>query len=563
MLLSLHIENVAIIEKSDIDFSGGFNVLTGETGAGKSIIIDSINLLLGNKSSREMISSGKDFAFVSAAFTGFNNTQLDFLKENDVFLDDDSNLIISRKITKDGRSVSKINGQNVTVSTLKNISSVLVGIFGQHDGSKILDCSTHIEYLDEYCKNADLICSYKKIYSQIKDTRNRIQKLTEIKNDKDNLVQSLNYQIDEIEKAKITIGEFDKLKLARSQAQHSALISQTLYNSEIILSDDTNGVIAMVSNLVAELERLKGIVGGVDEVVNNANSAMVILQDISQFVSSKSSDIDEENLSPDYIEERLYTIEKIMKKYGSEEKALNKLSQLKDELEKINDSDSELDTAYKEYNRLHNELELSAQKISDSRKNGAKKLCKEISEQLCDLDMPQVDFCVDISRSTNQRGGTKFTPIGFDNVEFLISANAGQQPKPIAKIASGGELSRIMLCLKSSLSGRDMECDTYIYDEVDSGVSGATAQKIGYKLKKSSDKKQVFCVTHLAQIAALADSHYKVKKTTSDGITRSNIYLLDDNQRAEEIARIMGGVEITQQLYKSAKELIDNSKNNS
>jgi len=559
MLLNLHIENVAIISKSDIDFYSGFNVLTGETGAGKSIIIDSINLLLGNKGSRELISTGKDFAFVSATFFGFNSLQTELLKSFDVVPDEEGNIVVSRKITKDGRNISKINGQNVTVSVLKGISSVLVNIFGQHDGTKILDPSTHVEYLDSYCKNNELIDEYKAIYNKVKTARSKIQQLNEVKNSKEQLQQTLQFQISELETADIKPGEYEKLKLARASAQHSAVISEALYNSQELLSNDNGGLITDLSNLVAELKKLEGIVEGANDTLNELKSVEAVLQDVSYFVGDKISNMDENSYSLEYIEQRLYTIEKIISKYNSEQDALTKLEELKEQLDKINDNENELANAVDEYNELLKKLNSSAQKISVSRKNGAEKLCKEISEQLCELDMPNVVFCIDVNKNTNSRGGTKYTTIGFDTVEFLVSANAGQQPKPIAKIASGGELSRIMLCLKSSLAANDVDCDTYIYDEVDSGVSGATAQKIGLKLKKSAENKQVFCITHLAQIAALADNHYKVEKLIRDGVTNSDISLLDSENRATEIARIMGGVEITEQLYRSAKELIDNS----
>ncbi len=559
MLLNLHIENIAIINKSDIDFSCGFNVLTGETGAGKSIIIDSINLLLGNKSSREMISTGKDFAFVSAVFCDFNLKQKELLALNDIIPDDDGNVIVSRRITKDGRSISKINGQNVTVTVLKNIAPVLVNIFGQHDGSKILDSSTHIDYLDSFSKNSDLIDEYRIIYQKVKDLRNKIQQLTDVKNSKEQLELTLKFQIEELENAKLQVGEYEKLKLARASAQHSALISEALFNSQSILSNDNGGLLSDVSNLVLELKKLDGIMGGVSDTLKDLSGIEAILQDVSSFVSDKVSDIDDNNYSVEYIEERLYTIEKMLSKYGTEQNALEKLEQLKEQLDKINDNEAELSNTLEEYNAYLKKLNDSAQMVSDSRKKGAVKLSKEISSQLCELDMPNVEFCINVNKSTNSRGGTKYTSIGFDDVEFLVSANAGQDPKPISKIASGGELSRIMLCIKSSLSSNDLDCDTYIYDEVDSGVSGGTAQKIGAKLKKSAKEKQVFCITHLAQIAAMADFHYKVEKITTDGVTNSTVTLLDSDTKAKEIARIMGGVEITEQLYKTAQELIDNS----
>ena len=559
MLLSLHIENIAIIDKSDIDFHDGFNVLTGETGAGKSIIIDSINLLLGNKSSKDRISTGKDYAFVSAVFTGFNKSQFDFLCQNDVVPDEDGNIILSRRITSEGRSVCKINGQNVTVAVLKNISTVLVDIFGQHDGSKLLDPLTHIDYLDAYCKNDRLICDYKELFEKVKSARQKIQKLTEIKENKEQLEITLKHQIDQLEKADVKVGEYEKLKQARSVAQNNELISVVLSNADVLLSGEQESLTSGVSSLVNELKKIENAIDGVSGLVEELYTAQAIIEHAATFVGRKINDIDADGLSVDFIEERLYILEKIISKYGSEQNAIDSLNDLKDKLAALNDNENELAIAVNEYDVAHSSLEQAAQQISLSRQNGAQSLCEEIAHQLKELDMPQVKFCVDIKRNTNSRGGTKYTAIGFDSVEFLISANAGQQPKPISKIASGGELSRIMLCLKSSLSDKERECDTFVYDEVDSGVSGATAQKIGIKLKKASIGKQVFCITHLAQIAAMADVHYKVEKHIEEGVTHSDIKQLSDDERIDEIARIMGGVHLTEQLYKSAKELIDNS----
>ena len=559
MLLSLHIENVAIIDNNDIEFSDGFIVLTGETGAGKSIIIDSINLLLGNKGSKELISTGKEFAFVSAVFTEFSDFQRRALDENGVHVDEDGNIIVSRKINKDGRSVSKINGQPVNVSLLKTISPFLVTVFGQHDGSKILDPSSHIEYLDSFCHNEDLIIKYKYLYDSVKDIRNRVNALSKIKEEKSALEDSLNYQINEIEQAKIHIGEYRKLSSAKATVNNKANITQSLYLAESVISDETSGALPLVNSLAEELKKIESMVDGVSQLIVDVESVKFILQDVASFVSNHLSDFEDNEYSIDYIEERLHTIEKITKKYGgSEESALERLSELKMQLEKINNNDAELESAMVEYQTILGQLEKAAEKISDSRQKGALELSREIARQLQELDMPQVEFYVNITRNTNARGGTKYTSIGFDCVEFLISANVGQQPKPIVKIASGGELSRIMLCLKSVLADNGSECNTFIYDEVDSGVSGGTAQKIGDKLRFSSKGKQVFCVTHLAQVAAMANFHYKVEKNfTDNGTVKSNVRLLGYDDRIKEIARIMGGVNMTEQLYKTAKEMID------
>lgn len=556
MLSSLHIENVAIINISDIDFSCGFNVLTGETGAGKSIIIDSINLLLGNKGSRELISTGCDYSLVSAVFCGFDNTQIAFLKSHDVPTDEEGNLIISRKITKDGRSVSKINGQAVTVTLLKEIAPMLMSIHGQHDNSKILNPSYHIEYLDEYAQTELYLKDYYQKYLEVKELRLKVNELTKIKETKDELEASLKFKISEIENAKIEVGEKEKLLLARNNVKNNTLLLKNLYLSEQLMNSDEQGVLDGVSTVIASLSALSEILNGVKENIDKLQSIKSELDDVSEFISRSLSSCEENEYTEEYIEERLYTIERIISKYSSEDGALKALENFKSELAELEENDVTLESATESYRVALKELEKLAFKISEHRKEFANKLKSEMLIQLKMLDMPQVDFEVEVSRNTTARGGNKYTPNGYDTVEFLISPNAGQELKPISKIASGGEMSRIMLCLKTILNGSKTDNSTIIYDEVDSGVSGSTAQKIGFKLKESAANRQVFCVTHLAQIASLADHHYKVEKSNENGRTTSTVKELKRSERRYEIARIMGGVEITEQLLKTADEML-------
>lgn len=556
MLSSLHIENVAIINKSDIDFSDGFNVLTGETGAGKSIIIDSINLLLGNKGSRELISTGCDYSLVSAVFCRFDDAQISFLKERDISVDEEGNLIISRKITKDGRSVSKINGQAVTVTLLKELAPMLMSIHGQHDNSKILDPLYHIDFLDEYAQTELCSKDYFKKYLEVKELRQKVNELTKTKEMKSELEASLKYKIGEIENAKIEVGEKEKLIIARNNVKNNTLLLKNLYTSDQLLSAD-EGVLDSVSTVISALTTLSEILDGAKEKNDALQSIRTELEDVAEFVSRSLSSCEENEYTEEYIEERLYTIDRILSRYTSEENALKALEGFRCELAELEDNDVVLETATENYRIALKELETLASKISEHRKEYAARLKSEMLLQLKTLDMPQVDFEVSVSRNTTLRGGNKYTPNGYDTVEFLISPNAGQGLKPISKIASGGEMSRIMLCLKTILNGSKTDKSTIIYDEVDSGVSGSTAQKIGFKLKESSVNRQVFCVTHLAQIASLADHHYKVEKTTENGRTTSSVKELERSERRYEIARIMGGIEITEQLLKTADEMLD------
>lgn len=560
MLLSLHIENIAIIEKSDIDFSDGFNVLTGETGAGKSIIIDSINLLMGSKSSKELIGPYNSYALVSAVFTEFTEKQAKMLEEIGIIPDDDGNIIISRKITGDGRNITKINGCGTTVSALKEAAALLVSIHGQHDGVRILDPDTHLEYLDEFCKIEPYISDYREKYESVKKIRKNLDKLNEIKNKKADIQSALMFKIDELERADLKPGEYEKLKNARVSAQNSALIANALYNSEELLSRNDDSILSMLGAVTQELGRITDVLPGADKPLRLLSGIKAELEEAAASVSELLSEHEESEYTPDYIESRLFSLESIIKKYSGEQNAIDALAQYKNELAALDDNDAELEQAAAEYKSSLKDLEALAHKLSEIRKTAAEKLANDICFQLRELDMPQVKFEVRVTRNTNSRGGYKYTANGYDCVEFLASANLGLEPKPISKIASGGELSRIMLCLKNTLNGSTSDCSSIIYDEIDTGVSGSTAQKIGRKLKSSAQNKQVFCVTHLAQIAAMADHHYKVEKVTDNSKTYSKIRLLTDDERKIEVARIMGGVEITDQLIKTADELINSVK---
>lgn len=556
MLLNLHIENIAIIEKIDIEFSGGFNVLTGQTGAGKSIIIDSISLLTGSKSSKDLIGPFGNTALVSAVFSHFTKQQLDSFSECGVFPDDDNNIVITRKITTDGRGIAKINGVNVPSSTLKSISRMLVNIHGQHDGSKILDPSSHIEYLDEFADSSFLLEKYRKEYETVKEIRKKLDKLFEIKNKKVDLEAALKFKIDELEKADIKPGEYAELKNARSTALNSAAISKCLYDCDQLLNSDDSCILDSMSEVIGQLASVKEFYDKVTDTLDKAETIKAELDEISAEIESLLSEHQDFGYTPEYIEDRMYTLERIIARYGSEENAAQSLDQLKAELSQLENNDAETEKTQQQYLSCLTVLETLAHELSQHRIKAAEKLSDTICRQLKELDMPQVKFKVSIKRNVNERGGNKYTANGYDSIEFLLSANEGMQLRPLYKIASGGELSRIMLCIKSTLNDEKSYSSAMIYDEIDTGVSGSTASKIGKKLKSFAENRQVFCITHLAQIAALADHHYKVEKITENSMTRSIVYELDQSQRREEIARIMGGVNITEQMLKSADELI-------
>lgn len=550
MLKYLHIENIAVIEQSNIDFTNGFNLLTGETGAGKSIIIDAINAVLGERTSKELIRNGADKATVCAQFDDLNETVLAALGENGLSPDENGELYITRVLSLEGKGSVKINGVNVTTSVLKEIGKTLINIHGQHDNQNLLNPDMHVHYVDRVAQNEELLKIYLEEYKLFKEIRKEISSLETDEDEKARKMDYLKFQINELETANIKVGEFEELKekiaVARGFENNLKLLNRAI---EAFTGDENrSGIIDgldSVKNLLlsTKLKEYEADTAMLDEVVLKVRD---IASHIENFISN--DEFSGENL--DNMTERLDLLRRVMLKYGdSEEKLLETLKNAKTELEKITFSDKRIEELEEQLELSQERLIEKADKLSQSRIRAAKDFEKKVCEILNYLNMPDVKFVVDFKTS-------KYTKLGCDDVQFLISANAGENAKPLSKIASGGELSRVMLAIQNVLLDKN-DVDTLIFDEIDTGISGRAADKVGNVLKSVASKHQVICITHLAQIALGADTHFLIEKTTEGGRTFTNLTKLDYEGRIREIARIMSGTEMTENLYNSAKELLD------
>lgn len=552
MLTSLKIENVAIIESAAIEFGCGLNVLTGETGAGKSIVIDSINAILGERTSRDIIRTGAQSAKVYAVFEDVNERVRNFLDENGIDCEDGV-LIINRTLSREGKNVCRINGAPVTVSMLREIGGELIDIHGQHDNQSLLSPEKHCGFVDSFAGNADLITDYREKYGRLCEIRSKLKKLTTDESSKSQRIDFLTYQIDELEKAEITIGERDELKARKSLINNSQKVIESLNIAYEALKADGAGI-DMITDAESEIANASAYMEMLGEASEKITDIRYELEDIAETVRDAMTEVDFDPSELEDIDERLDLLYRLSKKYGdTEEEMLEYLEKARAELDNIAFSEERVKELQKQKKEALAETETAACKLTESRKTAGEKLSNAICSELEFLDMPNVRFvvkCSDIGLTEN----------GKDEIEFLISANAGEEPKPLAKIASGGELSRIMLAIKNVLAETD-GVDTMIFDEIDTGVSGRAAQKIAMKLRSASKGRQVICVTHLAQIAAQGDVHLYISKSVSDGKTYTNIKSLIEEERVAEIARIMGGMEITKLQLESAREMLGNAGN--
>lgn len=547
MLKFLHIENIAVIEQSDIEFKSGFNVLTGETGAGKSIVIDAINAVLGERTSKDLIRNGCENAVVSAVFGELNNTVSEKLKEYGIIPDEDGNIIISRKLSLTGKGYIKINNIPFTAGVLKEIGKLLLNIHGQHDNQALLDPEKHLLFVDAVADNKVILEEYYKEFKNLNSIRKELQSLEIDDDQKQRKIDLLKYQINEIESANITVGEYDELKKKLEIADSFEKTYKAYNNSDILLNgnEDNDGAVTLIQNAIK-------LLNSVNANTDRLNEALNLLEDAKSEISQFLGDQEFLNVNPDEINQRLDLITRLMLKYGSgEEEILRFLENAQAELENISFSEKRIAELSEKLDVSTNKLIELGEKLTKSRKSAAEKFQKNVTDVLKYLNMPNVKFFVDFKKG-------RYTKIGCDVCEFMISANDGEIPKPLHKIASGGELSRVMLSIKSVLLDKDT-VGTMIFDEIDTGISGFAAGKVGTQLKKVSSARQVICVTHLAQIAAMADEHLLIEKSTKTGRTYTKVNSLDYQQRISEIARIMSGTELTENLYNSAKELIDRS----
>jgi len=556
MLQSLHIENIAVIKNIDIEFNKGFTVLTGETGAGKSIIIDSINLLLGGRISKDLIRTGEDTAMVSALFTDISESNITILSE--MGLDANAEIMLQRNITTEGKSTTRLNGRVISASLQKEIGKLLINIHGQHDNQSLLQPSRHIFFLDSYADTSEIMKNYEIYYDMMTETNKKISELTRNEQEKARMIELLKYQISDIDSVKLKENEEDILTANRNKIQNYEkimrevkLVYRALYKNE-----KGGSAFDFISRAVDALEQINNVVPEADVYIEKLNDYKYEIEDIAESVRDiLSEDYDNPTEELNKIESRLEAIYKLKRKYGSSipeilefrKKAVAQLEDIELSDVKVLELNNNLKT------QLENANKYAAQ-LTALRRETAKILETKIMSELAYLDMEKVQFVVEIKPEENH-----FTRLGVDNVEFIIATNPGEPLKPLSRIASGGELSRIMLALKSVFAKRE-NVETLIFDEIDTGISGKTSQKIGIKLKQTAKDCQIICVTHSAQIAATADSHLYISKSEIDGRVETAVTQLDFETRVNEVARIMGGINITENLLETVKEMLNQNK---
>lgn len=555
MLKSLSIENVAVIEKAVISFDGGLNILTGETGAGKSIVIDSLNMVLGERTSRDLVRTGAESAQVTALFTDVSDSVLAFLHENGIACDGE--LYVVRRVTASGKSGCRINSMPVTAAVLRELGKRLVNIHGQHDSQQLLDPAMHIHFIDRLSAEQPLYDDYYQTFRDFMAVRKQLKVLTRNDDDNDSRLEILNFQISELEQADIKAGEREALNRRKEQILAADGMRKLLASFLNFAdgSDDVQGAVPFLQNFRENTLRYSETDAQFDQFYKQSDTLTEQMVTLCDRVRAKADDLDADPRELEAVEERLDMLYKLGLKYGgSEESMLAFLEDARQKRDAIAFSDEEIERLSKEYDRLYSAVMQKAEAISAARKKTAAQFEQQVKAQLVFLDMPNVRFCVQFSRG-------KLSAAGFDDVEFLISTNPGMPPKPLAKIASGGELSRIMLAVKTVLAKND-DIATLIFDEIDTGVSGDASRKIGLKLKEVSASAQVICVTHSAQIAAFADRHLFISKAVENGQTFTKVTPLDLEARQRELARIMGGNRVTQALLQSAREMLTKQEEN-
>lgn len=554
MLKSLNIENIAVIEKADIDFSNGLNVLTGETGAGKSIIVDAINAILGERTSRELVRHGANEAYVTALFDDIKDSVKIKLKEFDIPFDDEDSLILSRKISAQGKSTCRINGIVCTVSNLREIGTSLVNIHGQHDSQELLNPDYQYKFVDMLCEDKGIFDEYYNSFKNLLSIRKKLKALASDADERDKQLELLEYQIEELTAAEITVGEWDKLKEEKNLINNSRNIIEALNNCLSVLNgdDDNAGIVSALKLCEREVQSIENVDGELKDISSDTSRLAQDAEDLKDMYLSKLSSIEYSDERLEKIEEKLNILYDFSNKYGETEKdMLDYLSNALQKRESLANSDEELEKLNQQYDTVFDKTVNLAERLSQCRHKTAEIFEKNVKKQLEFLDMPKISFVVHFDKGN-------LSSTGFDKIEFLISANPGEPPKPLSKIASGGELSRIMLAIKNIIAKADT-VSTLIFDEIDTGVSGRASRKIGLKLKSVANDTQVICVTHSAQIASTADNHYLIEKQYKNNKTYTNVTLLDYEGRKYELARIMGGIDISDTMLRSADELLQDS----
>ncbi len=561
MLLQLDIQNIALIDKLSLEIAPGLNVLTGETGAGKSIIIDSINAVLGERVNKDIIRNGRDKAFIEAIFDYNKNTYVSDILEQLGIEAEDGNIIVSREISLSGKNACRINGRLVNVSTLKQVGELLIDIHGQHDNQSLLKTETHIELLDAFGGAAlgKYKAEYFELFEEYKSVRSKIQGLVGDKGEIARRMDMLKFQIDEIKNAKLKKGEDENLNKQRQVLVNSEKIMSSIISSYGLLNEDNNGKSAMyiLNKTLQELSNVCKYDEGVIPISEKLESVIYQLEDICGDILEKrdGAEFDPEELSR--IDERIDIIARLKRKYGyTIDEIIEFYEKSKTEYQELLQSESLIEELNKQLAELTKKLSLCSNHLHMEREKAAQILEKNITDELENLEMKNSEFKVNLLYSENT---TNFTKNGLDCAEFLISSNIGEPLKPLSKIASGGEMSRIMLAIKTILANVD-SIPTLIFDEIDTGISGKAAQKVGEKLSYISKNHQVLCVTHLSQLACMADNHLLIEKNSNGENTFTTVRSLNSKGRIEEIARIIGGSDITTLAIKHADELIKAAK---
>lgn len=548
MLSVLHIENIAVIEQAEILFEGGFNVLTGETGAGKSIVIDAISAILGERTYRDVIRTGANRAFVSAIFT--NIPQYDWFSENQVEFDTQE-LQVQREIYADGRNVCRVNGRPVSVAALKKLGGRLINIHGQHDSQQLFEEENHLTYLDAFARDEQELEAYQQAFSAMQSVQREIQKLSMDESEKLRLVETLTFQIEEIRAANLVSGEEEQLKERRKVLQNAEKLSDALRMADEALygGDSSDGAAGLLSNAEHALSRVSTISADMQTLHQKISDLMYSVQDAADELRAMRDDLSYSEGELEEIEERLDAIHKLKRKYGaSVEDVLAYLADSEQRLDEIEFASDRIETLKKREAELQKETIRQGEILREKRLSAAQAMESRICDELRQLDMPKIRFVCEFTPQQPMQ-------TGLDSVRFLMSANVGENLKPLSKVASGGELARIMLAMKQVLAQQD-GVPTLIFDEVDAGVSGRAAQKVAYKLWTVSKGRQVLCVTHLPQIAAMADAEYTVEKRVENERTYTSVLHLDESGRKQELARLIGGSMITETTLAGAAELL-------
>jgi len=551
MLELLHIENIAVIQEADIQFAPGFNALTGETGAGKSIVIDAMGAVLGGRTSRDLIRTGAARAFVSAQFSGVP-ADLPGLQENGIAPDEEGSLLLQRDISADGRNVCRINGRPVSVAQLRAIGSELLNIHGQHDGTQLLDEERHGEYLDRFGRTEGPLSTYRAAYDAMEALRRQMEALRMDEAEKARRMDSLRFQIDELERAQLVPGEEETLLERRSLLRNGEKYLAALAGADCALSggDEGGGAVSALRDAEEALYGVRTLSEDLGNLYERLKAARCEVYDLAESVRDKREEFDFSPGELDDVEARADQLYRLKKKYGATvEDMLAYLDKCRAELDAMETADDTLIRLEGQMKKARAAVDAAGAELTKVRQAAARVLEERIQRELRELDMARVRFAIDFAAKDP-------SPDGCDAIRFLMSANAGEDLRPIARIASGGELARIMLALKNVLAEQE-SVGTLVFDEVDTGVSGRAAQKVAEKLAQVSRHKQVLCVTHLPQLAAMADTHFSVEKGERDGRTYTRVVLLDREARKAELARITGGANVTQALLQSAGELLD------